>query len=274
MRYNDVLIGEHGIDAVIHLAASSLVEESMVRPLDYYLNNVVKTRELIASCLAHGIRHFVFSSSAAVYGAPAEQPISEDAPKVPVNPYGRSKLICEWMLRDVDATSALRYVAIRYFNVAGADPSGRTGESTTHATHLIKVASQAVVGIRDHIEIYGEDYPTPDGTCLRDYIHASDVADAHVAALTHLRRGGESLTLNCGYQRGYSVREVLAAVEYVAGHSLDIRGGPRRPGDPPELIAATARIAETLGWCPRHDDLDVIVRSAIGWEKKLATKVG
>ena len=266
----NVLIGEHGIDAVIHLAASSLVEESMTRPLEYYRNNVVKTRELIATCLAHGIRHFVFSSSAAVYGAPAEQPIPENAPKAPVNPYGRSKLMCEWMLQDASATAALRYVAIRYFNVAGADPLGRTGESTTHATHLIKVASQAAVGIRDHIEIFGEDYATPDGTCLRDYIHASDVADAHVAALVHLRGGGGSLTLNCGYQRGHSVREVLAAVERVAGRRLDVRGAPRRPGDPPELIAATARIAETLGWRPRHDDLDVIVKSAIDWEKKLA----
>lgn len=273
MALVDTLIGEQGIDAVVHLAASSLVEESMARPLEYYRNNVVKTRELIAACLAHDIRHFVFSSSAAVYGAPAEQPILEDSPKVPANPYGRSKLMCEWMLQDAGAFAALRYVAMRYFNVAGADPSGRTGESTVHATHLIKVASQAVVGIRDHIEIYGEDYPTPDGTCVRDYIHASDVADAHVAALVHLRGGGESLTLNCGYQRGYSVREVLAAVERVAGRSLDIRSASRRPGDPPELIAATARIVETLGWRPRHDDLDVIVQSAIDWEKKLATKV-
>ena len=268
----DSLIGEYSIDAVVHLAASSLVEESMTRPLEYYRNNVVKTRELVAICLAHGVGHFVFSSSAAVYGAPAEQPIPENSPTVPVNPYGRSKLMCEWMLQDAGASGALRYVAMRYFNVAGADPLGRTGESTAHATHLIKVASQAVVGIRDHIEIYGEDYPTPDGTCVRDYIHASDIADAHVAALAHLRGGGESLTLNCGYQRGYSVREVLAAVERVAGRRLDIRSGPRRPGDPPELIAATGRSAETLGWRPRHDDLDVIVRSAIDWEKKLATK--
>ena len=174
------------------------------------------------------------------------------------------------MLQDAAATGELRYVSLRYFNVAGADPSGRTGESTVHATHLIKVASQAVVGILDHIDIFGEDYPTPDGTCVRDYIHASDVADAHVDALVHLRGGGESLTLNCGYGHGYSVREVLSTVERVSGCQLDIRGAPRRPGDPPELVAAVSSIHQSLGWRPKHDDLEFIVRSAIEWEDKLA----
>ena len=262
------LIRDYGFAAVIHLAASSLVEESVARPLHYYRNNVETTRELIAACVAHDVGGFVFSSTAAVYGVPTEQPIHEDAPKAPVNPYGRSKLACEWMLEDT--ADALRYVALRYFNVAGADALGRTGESTASATHLIKAASQHVVGIRDHIDVFGTDYPTADGTCVRDYIHASDIADIHVAALRHLDAGGESLTLNCGYQRGYSVREVLAAVERAAGRSLDIRSAPRRPGDPPTLIAATGKITESLGWRPRHDDLDTIVRSAIDWESKLA----
>ena len=264
------LVAEHGVGAVVHLAASSLVGESVARPLDYYRENLLKTHALIDACLEAGVGHLVFSSTAAVYGAPVEQPIAEDAPTVPINPYGRSKLMCEWMLRDVDASGALRHVTLRYFNVAGADPKGRIGESTASATHLIKVASQAVVGLRDHIDIYGEDYPTPDGTCVRDYIHATDVADAHVAALLHLHGGGESLTLNCGYGRGYSVREVLAAVEHVAGRSLDIRDAPRRVGDPPELVAAVSRIAGSLGWRPKHDDLDVIVRTAIEWERRLA----
>ena len=264
------LIEEHGIGAVVHLAATAVVSESVAEPLAYYHNNTVKSRDLVAACLARGVGRFVFSSTAAVYGAPETQPVAEDAPTVPINPYGRSKLAAEWLLEDAAAASGLRDVVLRYFNVAGADPAGRIGQRTRHASHLIKVASEAAVGLRDHIEIYGEDYPTPDGSCVRDYIHVSDVASAHVAALAHLDGAGESLTLNCGYGRGYSVREVLGAVERVAGHHLDIRAAPRRPGDPPELVAAVARITETLGWRPEHADLEVIIRTAMEWEAKVA----
>ncbi len=264
------LIEEHGIDAVVHMAASVVVSESVAKPLSYYENNTAKTRNLLASCLERGVFQFIFSSTAAVYGEPEIQPVTEDTPTVPINPYGRSKLMVEWMLEDVAATSALRYIALRYFNVAGADPQGRIGQRTPGATHLIKVASETVVGIRDHMEIYGEDYPTTDGTCVRDYVHVSDIASAHVAALAHLGEGGENLTLNCGYGLGYSVREVLGAVERITGQDLDIRSAPRRAGDPPELVAAVSRITDTLGWRPQHDDLDGIVRSAIDWERKLA----
>jgi len=267
------LIAEHVVTAVVHLAASVVVSESVAKPLTYYENNTVKSRDLLAACLEDGVNAFVFSSTAAVYGAPVSQPVTEDAPTLPINPYGRSKLMIEWMLEDVAASSDLRYIALRYFNVAGADPAGRIGQRTPRATHLIKVASETVVGLRDHIDIFGEDYPTSDGTCVRDYIHVSDIASAHLAALSHLDGGGQCLTLNCGYGHGYSVREVLASVERAAGCKLDIRGAPRRVGDPPELVAATSRIAEKLGWHPEHDDLDVIVQSAIDWEKKLATKV-
>ena len=264
------LIEEHRIGAVVHMAASVVVSESVAKPLAYYKNNTVKSRDLITSCLERGVHRFIFSSTAAVYGEPETQPVAEDAPTLPINPYGRSKLMTEWMLEDAAATSALRYIALRYFNVAGADPAGRIGQRTPRATHLIKVASEAAVDIRDHIDIYGEDYSTPDGTCVRDYIHVNDIAAAHVAALAHLGNGGDNLILNCGYGHGYSVREVLNAVERVTGQDLDIRSAPRRAGDPPELVAAVSRITDSLGWHPECDDLDGIVRSAINWEKKLA----
>ena len=195
----DKLIAEQSVTAVVHLAASVVVSESVAQPLAYYDNNTVKSRDLIAACLEGGVKAFVFSSTAAVYGAPDVQPVTEDSPTLPINPYGRSKLMTEWMLGDAAAISDLRFIALRYFNVAGADPAGRVGQRTPNATHLIKVASEAAVGLRDHIDVFGEDYPTPDGTCVRDYIHVADIASAHVAALAHLNGGGESLTLNCGY---------------------------------------------------------------------------
>lgn len=262
-------IAAHGVGTVMHFAGSIVVPESVERPLDYYGNNTVNSLALIEACRQAGIGRFIFSSTAAVYGMPEVMPIDEEAPTAPINPYGRSKLMTEWMLRDADAAHGLRSVVLRYFNVAGADPAGRSGQSARVATHLLKIAAQAATGQRPELQIHGDDYPTPDGTCVRDYIHVSDLAAAHVAALVHLEAGGGSRTLNCGYGRGYSVREVLDMVETVLGRPLPIRIGPRRPGDPPALVAATARIGRELDWTPRFADLRTIVETALAWERTL-----
>ena len=264
------LVSRRRIAAVAHFAASARVDESTREPLRYYRNNSAATLGLLDACLAAGATRLVFSSTAAVYGVPGSLPVSEDAPTAPINPYGGSKLAAEWMLRDAAAAGGLRYVALRYFNVAGADPAGRTGQRGADATHLIKVACEAAAGRRGHVVVFGSDYDTPDGTCVRDYIHVSDLVDAHVAALRSLEEGGPSRVLNCGYGRGYSVREVLAAVQAAAGSPLDVREGPRRPGDPPALVADPSRVREVLGWRPRREDLGAIVRSALSWERRLA----
>jgi len=263
------LIAKYGIDSVIHFAGSILVEQSVSEPLRYYHNNVSVTRNLLEACSEAGVSRVIFSSTAAVYGAPDEVPITEAAPTRPINPYGSSKLVIEWMLRDLAQASDLRYVALRYFNVAGADPEGRSGQLGPVATHLIKIASQVVAGARDSIAIFGEDYDTPDGTCVRDYIHVSDLAAAHLAALEYLEAGGESCSLNCGYGHGYSVREVLQAVERCTGKPLNPRPAPRRPGDPPSLVADVSALRRTLQWSPRYDNLDVIITTAVEWEKSV-----
>ena len=263
------LLDQHGVRTVIHFAAAAVVPESVADPLKYYGNNTCQTRNLLATCVAHGVQHFVFSSTAAVYGTPASGICAEDSALAPINPYGSSKLMSEWMLRDVAQASGLRYVALRYFNVAGSDPQGRIGQSTRKATLLVKVACEASVGKRESVSIFGTDYATPDGTGVRDYIHVVDLAEAHLGAVAYLRGGGSSETLNCGYGHGYSVREVLASVERVAGKALPIHEMPRRAGDPPILIARCERIREVLGWTPRLDDLDGIVTSSLQWERKL-----
>ena len=266
------LMADDGVDAVIHFAGSIVVPDSLRDPLGYYLNNTVNSRALIAAAVRAGVRHFIFSSTAAVYGIPTASPVYEDAPLAPISPYGASKMMTETMLRDAAAAHDLSFVALRYFNVAGADPKGRTGQSTPQATHLIKVAAQAALGERGHLDIFGTDYDTPDGTCIRDYIHVTDLVGAHSAALAHLRGGGASLTLNCGYGRGYSVREVVASVRRVSGADFPVREAGRRAGDPPELVAATRRILDTLDWRPQLDDLDTIVAHALAWERKLKTR--
>jgi UDP-glucose 4-epimerase len=254
--------------AVLHFAGSIIVPESVTDPLRYYDNNTCKSRTLIAESVAAGVGAFIFSSTAAVYGNPERVPIAEDSPTAPINPYGTSKLCTEWILRDTAAATSLRYVALRYFNVAGADPLGRTGQATPKATHLIKVANEAVVGKRTHVEIFGDDYPTPDGTCIRDYIHVTDLVDAHLVALRYLAAGGASRVFNCGYGHGYSVKDVVDVVRAVAG-SLDARMGPRRAGDPAQLVADSTRLRTDLGWTPKHDDLHFIVETALRWERKL-----
>ena len=263
------LLAEHGVETVMHFAAHTIVPESVANPLKYYGNNICGTRNLLQACTEQGVKHFVFSSTAAVYGMPAEGYADETSATVPINAYGTSKLVSEWMLRDVAATGALRYVALRYFNVAGSDPTGRIGQSTPGATLLTKVACEAIVGKRAGVSIFGTDYPTPDGTGVRDYLHIVDLAAAHVDALAYLRGGGRSVTLNCGYGHGYSVREVLAMVERVAGRPLVIREEARRAGDPPYLVARADRIRAELGWRPRLDDLQAIVSSSLAWERKL-----
>jgi UDP-glucose 4-epimerase len=263
------LLAERGIDTVMHFAAHIQVPESVANPLKYYRNNTANTRTLLECCIAAGVRNFVFSSTAAVYGMPPGGVADENTPTVPINPYGWSKLMSEQMLRDVAAVTPLRYVALRYFNVAGADPGGRIGQSTPEATHLIKVACEQAVGKRPGIEIFGTDYDTPDGTCVRDYIHVEDLASAHLQALDYLREGGGSTTLNCGYGRGFSVREVLGEVERAAGKRLQVTEAGRRAGDPPQLVAEARRIRDTLGWKPRHEDLPGIVATALAWERRL-----
>jgi UDP-glucose 4-epimerase len=263
------LLGGSKVDTIIHFAGSIIVADSVSDPLAYYLNNTVKSRALIAAAVRHGVSRFIFSSTAAVYGEPAMAPIGEDAATVPVSPYGTSKLMTEWMLRDSAMAYGLNYIALRYFNVAGADLKGRTGQSSKQATHLIKVACQTLLGQRPVLEVYGSDYDTPDGTCIRDYIHVSDLIAAHYDALEHLRQGGASGIFNCGYGRGYSVLEVIRAVERVGGKPLNIRHVPRRPGDPASIVASADRARARLGWTPRHDNLDEIVASALRWEEKL-----
>jgi UDP-glucose 4-epimerase len=260
----------HGVDTVLHFAAHTIVPESVANPLKYYGNNTCSTRNLLQCCVETGVRQFVFSSTAAVYGIPTDEFAAETSPTAPINAYGTSKLMSEWMLRDVAASSPLRYVALRYFNVAGSDSTGRIGQATAKATLLVKVACEAVVGKRSHVSIYGTDYATPDGTGIRDYIHVEDLATAHLDALSYLRNGGDSQVLNVGYGHGYSVREVLKSVERVAGHPLTIREEARRAGDPPILVARADRVRSVLGWQPRLDDLDTIVKTSLQWERRLA----
>ena len=262
---------EHDIGAVMHFAAHTIVPESVSNPLKYYGNNTCSTRNLLECCNDHGIKHFIFSSTAAVYGIPAEGLAREDSPLSPINPYGTSKLMSEWMLRDLSAATDLTHIVLRYFNVAGCDPQGRIGQSTRKATLLTKVACEAAVGTRDQVAIFGTDYPTPDGTGVRDYIHVEDLANAHLMALDYLEQGGQSNTFNCGYGHGYSVREVLDMVGKVNGKALNIEELPRRAGDPPSLIADASRIRETLGWQPTFDDLEQIVQTSLNWERKLKT---
>jgi len=263
------LLSEHGIETVMHFAAHTIVPESVSNPLKYYGNNTCSTRSLLQCCEAAGVKHFVFSSTAAVYGIPDGGVAAEDSPTQPINPYGTSKLMSEWMLRDVAAATPLRYVVLRYFNVAGSDPGGRIGQSTINGTLLTKVACETALGKRPHVSIFGTDYPTPDGTGVRDYIHVEDLASAHVRALEYLRGGGTSRTLNCGYGHGYSVREVISTVNQLHGQPIKIVEGPRRAGDPPSLVARAQRVREVLGWTPQFDDLSAIVKSQLAWEKRL-----
>jgi UDP-glucose 4-epimerase len=263
------LIAAHGIDAVIHFAGSIVVPESVSQPLAYYANNTIVARNLMQACVEGGVHHFIFSSTAAVYGEVSLEPVKEDVDVRPINPYGRSKLMTEWMLRDAAHAHDFRYIALRYFNVAGADAKGRTGQSTPRATHLIKRACQVALGRVPSLAVYGTDYPTPDGTGVRDYIHVSDLVAAHALALDHLRRGGAPAIFNCGYGRGVSVREVIDTVARVSGQKVAVTEEPRRPGDPPSIVADGTRLRQELGWTPAHDDLEEIVRTAYAWESKL-----
>lgn len=267
------LIAEHDIGAIMHFAGSVVVPESVADPLKYYRNNTANSRSLIESAVKGGVRHFLFSSTAATYGIPEGVPVREDSPQSPINPYGWSKLMTERMLTDVAAAHPMNFCALRYFNVAGADPKGRSGQSTAGATHLIKVAVEAAVGKRAHVDVYGTDYDTLDGTGVRDYIHVSDLAAAHVDALALLIAGPRrSHVMNCGYGRGFSVLEVLDAVDRVTNLNIERRMAPRRPGDPPTLVADNARILAALPWRPRRDDLDTIVADALAWERRLAER--
>jgi UDP-glucose 4-epimerase len=263
------IIREHKVDSIIYFAASVVVPESVTDPLSYYKNNTVNSRALIESAIRQGVRHFIFSSTAAVYGDPAEVPVTEDTPAAPISPYGWSKLMTEIMLRDAGTAHGLRHIILRYFNVAGADPHCRTGQSSKNATHLIKIAVAAALGLRAKLDIYGTDYPTPDGTCIRDYIHVSDLVRAHADALHYLRAGRTSLTLNCGYGHGFSVREVIEMVKRVSGVDFKVEIAPRRPGDPAKIVAASDYVRMKLGWKPQYDDLATIVVHALAWEQKL-----
>jgi UDP-glucose 4-epimerase len=266
-------IRDHGIGAIVHFAGSVVVPESVSDPLKYYLNNTVRSRSLIESAVRGGVAHFIFSSTAATYGIPETVPVREDMPTVPINPYGMSKLMTEAMLRDTAAAHPMNYAALRYFNVAGADPQGRSGQSTAGATHLIKIASEAATGKRGHVSVFGTDFATKDGTGVRDYIHVSDLAEAHVAALDWLvAHRDENLTANAGYGRGFSVMEVLDAVDRVTNMKLDRRTEGRRAGDPDALVADNTRILATLDWTPKRADLDGIVRDALAWERKLGER--
>jgi UDP-glucose 4-epimerase len=263
------LMAEHQVDTVMHFAAHTIVPESVAQPLKYYGNNTCSTRALLQACLDNKVKNFVFSSTAAVYGMPDQGYADEESPTRPINAYGTSKLMSEWMLRDVAAVNPLRYVALRYFNVAGSHPGGKIGQATPGATLLTKVACEAMVGKRPHVSVFGSDYPTPDGTGMRDYLHVEDLAAAHLNALDYLRNDGKSVTLNVGYGHGYSVREVLRMVESVGGKPLVIREEPRRAGDPAYLVARADRIRAELGWQPRYDDLNAIVSHSLAWERKL-----
>lgn len=263
------VIASHQVDAIIHFAGSVIVPESMRDPLGYYRNNTMTTRSLLSAAVRCGVRNFIFSSTAAVYGNPDQVPVPEDAPTRPLSPYGSSKLMTEIMLHDVAAAHDLNFVVLRYFNVAGADPQARIGLATAGATHLLKVAVEAATGQRARIEVFGTDYPTPDGSCIRDFIHVSDLAQAHRAALAYLRDGGPSVTLNCGYGRGYTVIETIEAVRRVSGRQFAVQYGQRRPGDIMTMIADTTRIRNTLDWTPQFDDLDTIAAHALAWETRL-----
>ncbi|MDA4848176.1 UDP-glucose 4-epimerase GalE [Hoeflea poritis] len=264
---------ERGVSAVFHFAGSIVVPESVTDPLGYYLNNTVKSRALLEACVDAGVPHFIFSSTAAVYGTPeTADPVAEDAALRPESPYGTSKLMTETMLRDTAAAHPLNYACLRYFNVAGADPAGRTGQSTPDATHLIKVATQAALSKRPYMQVFGTDYPTPDGTCIRDYIHVTDLVDAHYLALEHLRATGENLTANCGYGHGHSVLEVVDVVKRVSGSEFEVRMADRRAGDAVSIVANSDRIRERLGWKPHYDDLEKIVTHALNWEDALSRR--
>ena len=263
------LLRAHRIDTVMHFAAFTIVPESVREPLRYYANNTCAARELIARCVDGGVARFIFSSTAAVYGIPETPLCREDNPLAPINPYGWSKAMAEQMLRDACAASDMRHIILRYFNVAGSDPEGEIGQSTEGATLLVKVACEVAVGRRPALQVFGTDYPTPDGTGVRDYIHVCDLADAHLQAMGYLTRGGESGTFNCGYGHGYSVREVIDAVERQTGKPLPVVYAARRAGDPPALVADASALRARFGWIPRHDDLDDIVRTSLAWERKL-----
>ncbi len=265
------VIAQYNVNAVIHFAGSIIVPESVEDPLLYYSNNTAKTRNLLDAVVKAGVKHFIFSSTAAVYGDVKVEKVFETTPKNPMSPYGRSKLMTEWMLQDTAFAHDFNYVALRYFNVAGADPKGRTGQSTPNATHLIKVANQVALGDRDYMEIYGTDYNTHDGTCIRDYIHVSDLTKAHYLALQYLRNGGESDIMNCGYGTGFSVREVLTAVKKVSGVDFEVKEVARRAGDPPTVVANSARAQDKLKWQADYNDLELIVKNAYDWEKYLKT---
>ena len=266
------LIAEHAITEIVHFAGSIIVPESVIDPLKYYANNTATSRNLIEAAVTGGVKHFIFSSTAAVYGMPGLAPVGEDSALNPVSPYGRSKLMTEMMLADVAAAHPITFGVLRYFNVAGADPKQRSGQSSPMATHLIKVAAQAALGQRDHVSIFGTDFPTPDGTGVRDYIHVTDLAEAHALLLTYLRKGGAATTMNCGYGRGYSVREVIETVRKVSGVGFKVVEGPRRAGDPAAIVAKADRVREMLGWEPAHADLTEIVSDALRWERYLATR--
>jgi len=285
--YGELIVGNTGdkelvakimqhykIDTVMHFAAHTVVPESVSNPLKYYGNNTCNTRNLLECCQAHNVKNFIFSSTAAVYGMPAGETVNEDSPLAPINAYGTSKLMSEWMLRDLAYASKMKYVALRYFNVAGCDPDGKIGQSTPGATLLTKVACETAVGKRQAISIFGTDYPTKDGTGVRDYIHVVDLADAHIKALDYLRNGGDSITLNCGYGHGYSVREVLDTVKRVSKVDFKIKEEDRRPGDPASLIAEANKIRRVFEWTPQYDDLEQIVKSAYEWEQKLINGEG
>ena len=263
------LMQRRPIESIVHFAAKIVVPDSMADPLGYYENNTAKARTLIECAVRAGVKQLVFSSTAAVYGDPETNPVTEEERLKPMSPYGRSKLMVEWMLEDTAKAHDLRSVVLRYFNVCGADPKGRSGQSTANATHLIKVAVQTALGMRAVMEVFGSDYPTPDGTCLRDYIQVSDLVRAHMDALAYLRAGGQSLTCNVGYQRGYSVLEVIETVKRVSGVDFPVKISGRRPGDPAAIVAGNARIRAALGWSPRFDDLGEIVRQALDWERRL-----
>jgi UDP-glucose 4-epimerase len=263
------VIAQHRIESIIHFAGSVVVPDSMRDPLQYYRNNTMTTRSLLNAAVRCGVDRFIFSSTAAVYGNPDQVPVPENAPTRPLSPYGSSKLMTEIMLHDVASAHGMGYVVLRYFNVAGADPLARIGLATVGATHLLKIAVEAATGQRAKIDVFGTDYPTPDGSCIRDFIHVSDLADAHRAALSYLRDGGASATMNCGYGRGYSVLETIEAVRRISGRNFAVQYAPRRPGDIMTMVADVSRIRATLDWTPQYDDLDTIARHALAWEEKL-----
>ena len=271
-RWPRSIIKEHGVESIIHFAASIVVPDSVADPLGYYKNNTVNSRALIECAVQGGVKHFIFSSTAAVYGNPARVPVTEDDLTAPMSPYGSSKLMTEIMLRDAGIAHGLKHVILRYFNVAGADPQLRTGQSTKGATHLIKVAVETALGRRDKMDVFGTDYPTADGTCVRDYIHVSDLAQAHLDALRYLRAGGSSVTANCGYGRGYSVREVIDTVKRVSGVDFQVDVSGPRAGDPAQIVASSERARAVLGWKPQRDDLTAIVGDALAWERKLMVR--